>query len=69
MQQTWDDSFPAGRLHYWKSSFLTNISEDGLQICQEAIGRTELPGCEISFEPMGGAISTIAPDADRVCRT
>ncbi len=62
MQQHWDDSFPLGGLHYWKSSFLIAISEEGLRVCQEAIARAAFPGCEVSLEPMGGAIARVAPD-------
>jgi FAD/FMN-containing dehydrogenase len=63
MQQTWDDSFPDGVLRYWKSSFLTTISEDLLRVCQEAVARAAFPSCDVDLEPMGGAISRIAPDA------
>jgi FAD/FMN-containing dehydrogenase len=63
MQQTWDDSFPAGKLRFWKSSFLATISDDALRVCEEAIARAELPNCHIDTEPMGGAISRIAPGA------
>ena len=63
MQQLWDDAFPAGKLHFWKSSFLATISDDALRVCQEAIARQPLPGFHIEVEPMGGAIARIAPDA------
>jgi FAD/FMN-containing dehydrogenase len=63
MQQHWDDAFPAGKLHFWKSSFLATISAEALGVCQEAIARQSLPGCHIDVEPMGGAIARVAPDA------
>lgn len=63
MQQTWDNSFPAGKLRFWKSSFLQTISDDALSVSQEAIARTDLPNCHVDTEPMGGAIARIAPDA------
>jgi FAD/FMN-containing dehydrogenase len=63
MQQHWDDAFPSGKLHYWKSSFLATISEDALGVCLEAIARQSLPGCEVNLEPMGGAITRVASDA------
>ncbi len=63
MQQHWDDAFPSGKLHFWKSSFLATISDDALRICQEAIARQSLPGCEVDIEPMGGAISGVTSDA------
>jgi FAD/FMN-containing dehydrogenase len=63
MQQHWDDSFPAGKLHFWKSSFLATISDDAIRIGHEAIARQSMPGCEVDLEPMGGAISSVAPDA------
>ena len=63
MQQHWDDAFPSGKLHYWKSSFLATISDDALDVCHEAIARQSMPGCEVDLEPMGGAIGRVASDA------
>jgi hypothetical protein len=63
MQQHWDDAFPSGRLRFWKSSFLATISHEALRVCQEAIARETLPGFHIDLEPMGGAVSHVAPDA------
>lgn len=63
MQQHWDDAFPSGKLHYWKSSFLPTISDDALHVCHEAIARESMPGCEVDLEPMGGAIARVAADA------
>jgi hypothetical protein len=63
MQQHWDDAFPSGKLHYWKSSFLATISDDALEIYYEAIARQSMPGCEVDLEPMGGAIARVAADA------
>jgi FAD/FMN-containing dehydrogenase len=63
VQQHWDGDFPAGKLHFWKSNFLATISNDALRIGHESIARQSLPGCEIDLEPMGGAISRVAPDA------
>jgi hypothetical protein len=63
MQQHWDDAFPSGRLHFWKSSFLAAISDDAIRIGHEAVARQSLPGCQIDLEPMGGAVARVAPDA------
>jgi FAD/FMN-containing dehydrogenase len=63
MQQHWDDSFPAGKLHFWKSSFLAAISDDVIRIGHEVIASQSMPGCDVDLEPMGGAISRVAPDA------
>jgi hypothetical protein len=63
MQQTWDNSFPTGKLRFWKSSFLATISDEALRTCRDAIAKMNLPHCHIDTEPMGGAISRIAPDA------
>ena len=63
MQQHWDDAFPTGKQHYWKSSFLAAISEEALAACREAIARQALPGCHVDLEPMGGAVARVAPDA------
>jgi hypothetical protein len=63
MQQTWDNSFPVGMRRFWKSSFLTTISDNALLVCQDAIARADLPHCHIDTEPMGGGVARVAPDA------
>jgi len=63
MQQHWDESFPDGRLWYWKSSFLAAITDDALRCCADAIARQGLPDCNVDIEPMGGAVARVAPDA------
>lgn len=63
MQQHWDDAFPHGILTFWKSNFLPTISDDALRVCQDAIRRQSLPGCGVDLEPMGGAVSRVAPEA------
>ena len=57
------DAFPFGILTCWKSSFLATISEGALRVCQEAIARQPLPGCNLDVEPKGKAIARVAPDA------
>lgn len=63
MQQHWDNSFPSGLLRYWKSSFLATITEDVLDVCRESIAGQPLPSVHVDLEPMGGAVSRIAPGA------
>jgi len=63
MQQHWDEAFLSGRLRFWKSSFLTSISDDVLRVCAGDIARHSLPNCHIDTKPMGGAIFDIASDA------
>jgi FAD/FMN-containing dehydrogenase len=63
MQQHWDDAFPSGLLRFWKSSFLATISDDVLRVCQGAIAHQSLSSCHVDFEPMGGAIARVAPNA------
>ena len=63
MQQHWDDSFPEGHLWYWKSSFLATLSPELVLGCAEAVAQQTLPDCYVAIEPMGGAITRIAPHA------
>jgi FAD/FMN-containing dehydrogenase len=69
LQQLWDDDFPDGRLWYWKSSFFTGITAEGLAACAEILEQQRMPNCTFAFEPMGGAIgrvdATATPFADR----
>lgn len=63
LQQTWDDSFPHGHHSYWKSSFLTAISEDALGAMWEAVQRSGFSNCSFDLEPMGGAVGRVDPTA------
>ena len=49
--------------HGGSRSRTTTISDDAIRIGYEAIACQSMPGCAVDLEPMGGAISRVAPDA------
>jgi FAD/FMN-containing dehydrogenase len=50
-----------GQYHYWKSSFLTELSDAAIDAIVGAYQPTPTPMCVMTVEHMGGAISRVAP--------
>lgn len=63
MQKHWDDSFPDGASTYWKSNFLSSLSDDVLHLVIDAITGGRFPNLNVDFEHLGGCVSRVAPDA------
>lgn len=59
MQSLYIDSFPYGRLRYWKSSFLDRLSDEAIDmlIAQSAAS----PRLSIDLERLGGAVARVDP--------
>jgi hypothetical protein len=63
MQQLLEGGFPDHTRNYWKSTFLTSLSDEALEIIIDHAnrGRSSLSGIVIEF--YGGAATRIGPDA------
>lgn len=57
-----DQSFPAGRLNYWKSSLLDALPDETIDALVEGYGRVLSPYSSVLIEHLGGAVSRVAPD-------
>lgn len=55
--------YPKGRLNYWKSSFLTGLSDDAIERMIERYVSTPSPSSAIAIEHLGGAIGRLPDDA------
>lgn len=61
-----DASFPLGRQHYWKSSFLKNLTEDAIEVLPELAATCPSPYAGIGLQQMTGADSRVDPQATAV---
>ncbi len=63
LQQMMDASYPPGLCHYWKSSFLRGLSDEGMDILIDHFLRAPTPQSHIIIEQLGGAASRVPGDA------
>ena len=56
-----DEGAPRGALNYWKSAFLTELSDEAIELIVEAYGRTPTTMCIFVIEHFHGVASRIDP--------
>jgi FAD/FMN-containing dehydrogenase len=56
-----DDAYPKGALNYWKSSFLSTLSDDAIDTIVECFGRCPTPMGQIILEHVHGAATRVPP--------
>jgi FAD/FMN-containing dehydrogenase len=61
-----DASLPKGALNYWKSHFLTDLSDDAIDALIDAFGSCQSPMSQIVIEHFHGAASRV-PVTDTAC--
>jgi FAD/FMN-containing dehydrogenase len=62
LQTGWDSSYPPGNRNYWRSNFLTELSDELFNTIDKwADGMPPNPQSSVFFEHMGGAISRVGP--------
>jgi FAD/FMN-containing dehydrogenase len=60
LQQMLDASYPSGLHHYWKSSFLANLSDEAVDTLVAHFLKAPSPQCHVIIEQLGGAIRQVA---------
>jgi FAD/FMN-containing dehydrogenase len=63
INQLFDGAFPKGALNYWKSSFLSSLSDDVIDAVIDWYGRVPSPMSGVLFERWHGAATRVAIDA------
>lgn len=58
-----DSGFPLGRQHYWKSSFLKDLTEDAIEVLLEFAATSPSPYTGIGLQQMTGVASRVDPQA------
>jgi FAD binding domain/Berberine and berberine like len=63
LQSASDAGFPTGRLHYWKSGWMRNLTRPALDTLAEHVPQMPSSMSGIGFQRLHGAASRVAPDA------
>jgi hypothetical protein len=63
LQSARDDGFPSGRLHYWKSGWLRDLSEGAIEILMQYVAHMPSSPSGVGLQQMHGVASRIAPSA------
>jgi FAD/FMN-containing dehydrogenase len=63
VQRMLDGAFPYGHQHYWKSSFLSHLSDEAIEILIESWKSRPSPLSGIALQHMHGAASRVDPSA------
>jgi FAD/FMN-containing dehydrogenase len=58
-----DEGFPRGRQHYWKASFLKQLTPEVIDIVLDHVGRAPSPYTGVGFQQMTGVASRVEPSA------
>jgi FAD/FMN-containing dehydrogenase len=61
-----DDAFPEGALNYWKSSFLSGLSDEAIEAMVRDYASCPSPMTKIVIEHFHGAVTRVAVDATAV---
>jgi FAD/FMN-containing dehydrogenase len=62
-QSMFDEAFPPGQFHYWKSGFIGTIPDDAIDVCIEHFYRRSSPLTQVVLEHMHGAASRVPATA------
>ena len=61
LQSLLDSDFPTGKLHYWKSGFVLDLSDEAIGVLVEHAAEMPSPKSRIILEQMHGAASRVGP--------
>jgi FAD/FMN-containing dehydrogenase len=63
LQSAPDAGFPPGRRHYWKSSYLKELSEEAIEVLAEYVSEMPSSTTGVGLQQMHGAASRVDPTA------
>jgi FAD/FMN-containing dehydrogenase len=63
IQRMFDEVFPDGKLHYWRSNFVRELSDRAIDVTIDFVRRVPSPSTLVAVQQMHGAASRVAPDA------
>jgi FAD binding domain/Berberine and berberine like len=61
LQSAPDASFPPGRRHYWKSSYLKHLSDEAIEVMVRFVSEMPSPTTGVGLQQMHGAASRVGP--------
>jgi hypothetical protein len=63
LQSARDDGFPSGRLHYWNSGWLRDLSDGAIETLMQFVPHMPSAASGVGLQQMHGVASRIAPSA------
>ena len=63
LQSARDEGFPSGRLHYWKSGWLRDLTDGAIQTLMQFVPHMPSSASGVGLQQMHGVASRIAPSA------
>jgi FAD/FMN-containing dehydrogenase len=63
LQSARDEGYPAGRLHYWKSGWLRELTDAAIETVMRFLPQMPSPASGVGLQQMHGAASRVAPSA------
>jgi hypothetical protein len=63
LQSAPDTSFPTGRLHYWKSGYLRDMTDEAIQTLLEPTPQMPSAMSGVGLRRLHGAAGRVGPDA------
>jgi FAD binding domain/Berberine and berberine like len=63
LQSAPDPGFPPGRRHYWKSSYLKDLSDEAIEVMVGFVSEMPSPTTGVGLQQMHGAASRVDPTA------
>ncbi|MCU1662398.1 MAG: FAD/FMN-dependent dehydrogenase [Pseudonocardia sp.] len=63
LQSAPDEGFPSGRLHYWKSGYLRDLTDGAIETLLRFVARMPSSSSGVGLQQMHGVASRVAPSA------
>lgn len=63
LQSMSDAGWPAGRQHYWKASYLKDLSDDAIEVLVRFVAQKPSPTSALSLQQLHGAAGRVEPTA------
>jgi hypothetical protein len=63
LQSARDEGFPSGRLHYWKSGWLRDLTDGAVETLMQFVPRMPSSASGVGLQQMHGVASRVAPSA------
>jgi FAD binding domain/Berberine and berberine like len=63
LQSTRDEGFPFGRLHYWKSGWLRELTDGAIETLMQLLPQMPSSASGVGLQQLHGAASRVAPSA------
>jgi hypothetical protein len=63
LQSARDEGFPSGRLHYWKSGWLRDVTDGAIETLMQFVPQMPSSASSVGLQQMHGVASRVAPSA------